>query len=156
MTSTIPEIQELMEKRYTYLIKTVQSLSDEQLNTQIHDDKRSIAEILKHLMRVDGLPTFGKKLFYNTINIFTGVINKSNKKPVDASDYEWRSKKDKPRKSKYIPKEKLEKSCQDTLEKLRRNLEKAKNKDRRVFHITERHANAHMRQIQILCNKISS
>ncbi len=152
MTATIDEMIVLTQIRYNLLQELLQRLSEEQLNSQSFKDRRSIAEIMNHLFLVDGLSNFKKRVFYNIINIFSGVIERSNNKPADASDYEWRRKEQKERKSKFTSKEKLLQKRTKTYDKLLRNLGKAKDKHRRVLHITERHGNAHVKQILILEN----
>jgi hypothetical protein len=152
VTATIDEMIVLTQNRYKLLQELLQRLSEEQLNSQPFKDRRSIAEIMNHLFFVDGLSNFNKRVFYNSINLFSGVIKRANRKPVDASDYEWRRKDLKDRKSKFISKEKLLKKRTRTYDKLLRNLGKAKDKHRRVLHVTERHSNAHVKQILILEN----
>ncbi|MHA2250615.1 MAG: hypothetical protein ACXAD7_09635 [Candidatus Kariarchaeaceae archaeon] len=155
MTVEIDEIKQLLKIRYSFLEEVMEKLSEEQLNSQPFPDRRSIAEVMNHLLMVDGISTTGKNLFYKTINLFSGVISKANKKPADASDYEWRSKNRKPRKAKFIQKVKLTQKLSNTCEKYTGGIEKANEKDRKVLHVAERHANAHLKQIQFLLEKIN-
>jgi hypothetical protein len=150
MTATINEIQDQVKTRYAFFKKTLLTLSEEDLNTPPLASKRSIGEIIEHVIRLDGVPLFGKIMFYYPLNILTGLVNKANRKPLDASDYKWNLERTIPRRSNFISKEKLWKNCSDTYSRVWMYLRKAQDKDRRILHYTERHANMHLKQIQVL------
>ncbi len=154
MTASLEEIRDLAKIRQKFLEKVLQNVTEEKLNEQVRKDKRTIAEIMNHLLLIDGRSTFSKKFFYKTLNIVRrGLIRKVNNKPADASDYKWKFKDEQTRQAKFIAKDKLEKKHLKVYGNLIMQLEKAKDKDRSILHMVERHSNLHTKQIQILLEK---
>ena len=89
MTATLEQMYYNMKIRYNYFQEILTNLSESELNTQLIEGRRSIAEIMVHIFRSDTAPMSVRKLFYNFINIFNGLVRKANKEPVDASNYIW-------------------------------------------------------------------
>lgn len=155
MTASIEEIQKLVKARQEFLEQVLQTLNEEELNEQIKNDKRTVAEIMHHILLIDGRSTLSKKIFYKILNsLRSGLIGKANKKPADASDYIWKFKDEQTRQAKFISKNKLEKSHAKIYDNLLLQLDKAKDKDRQILHLAERHMNVHTKQIQILLEKL--
>ena len=143
------KILELREERYSYLTTMFETISEDQLNLQPLNNKRSIAELLHHIGMVDGFPFFLARIVQRFF-LFKQV-KEAQKLKLDASDYRWNIDKGSKRIPKFRTKESLEKQFFHNKGKMK--LLNYKEKHRKFRYFSERHANFHLKQLKILLQK---
>ncbi len=146
------EILQSRKERYNRLRNIIQQLDEKTLNRQVYFNKKTIAEIVLHIVQIDTSPFVLWRIFYNVINLFKGYYSKLEGKDVFFRNYRWNlDTPKKPWKPKWIPKEKLEKG----IRKMEASIN-ISNKHLKARFLLERHANQHLRQIEKILQETES
>ncbi len=142
-------ILESKEARLGRLREIVGNLSEGELNQQVYRNKRTIAEIVMHVVQIDTSPFIFWRMVFGILNMRTGIYRKIKSKDIFARDYRWNLTRGSPRNPRYISKDTLLRG----LDKVERSLSMPKSA-LAAHLVSERHANSHLRQVEHLYGRL--
>ncbi len=142
-----------MKESLDLLTTILDNITSDELNAQPFPTRRTIGEIVNHVIRVTSWQLPFVKMIYRTNK---SLVRKVHSRPVDASDYRWRTEKGKPRKPKQFRRDDLVKRFLKQKEKILARYEKYAEKDRGFAHYETRHISSHVKQIQIILDHLKS
>ncbi len=149
----IEQSREVMKKNLEQLARILETITDGELNAHPFPTRRTIGEIVNHVIRVTSWQLPFVKMLYRTNKT---LVRKVLSRPVDASDYKWHTEKGKPRKPKRFNREDLLNRFLKQKEKVLARYEKYTEKDRAFAHYETRHLSSHVKQAQVILEHLKS
>lgn len=154
MDVTLSIIQDSMNFRFGFIESVLLDLSERDLNAQPLKNKKTIAEIINHILWADLLPYRPCMVFYRTLDVLFRSIKKATTKPIDASDTTWNISTTNTWKPKFVAKTQLEHKFRKAQEYRLHFMKDRKESQSDLLWMVERHANSHVNQIRILLEKL--
>ena len=156
MNHTIASVEDIIAittSNYDILLHILETLDDQKINMQPFTNKRTIAEIIIHIIQAEQLPIF----IHRFIDfLLSNSPNSSLGKPIDASDYVWDTSKGKNRKPKLLKQDKLIIMLKKIQKKKNLQYQHLNNHSRKFVQHYVRHVSIHRKQIEVLASKIQN
>lgn len=140
-----------MDKNLGTILETLKSITDDELNFQIDPSKRTIGEIVSHVLSTTRIFFLGKVFGV----FFKKTIKQALTHPVDASDFHWQPTTAKKRKPKSFKRQELIYKVENRRPKIMKRYHAA-DKVTDLLHYETWHVSCHTRQIQTIVQALKS
>ncbi|MCE7735056.1 MAG: hypothetical protein GPJ54_09275 [Candidatus Heimdallarchaeota archaeon] len=145
--SSYSEISKTCITNLEYVLNILERVDEDQLNASVYPNKRSMGELITHILKVNTMPVFLEVFMFK-------YYAKFEIKPLDVLWYDWNLEKGLAKEIKIASKAKLLKKGKKALEKRKKVFGKLKEKQRLAIHRSVQHMSIHTKQLRQLYDEL--